>query len=597
MHRHNKVLIAALAGAAVVASAALAQQAPESILPPGFGEAPQPTPTPSPSPTPSPAAPARIAPDTNQVVEAGPSTLTPEELALLSQPEFKPIELPESAERDPRFVGPLPASATGLGAQPWGGSSGVFLSRLMRRTQAPLASRWGHIMLRNSLLTQAEAPVGVNPADWVAERTWLLLRMGEADGARYLASGIDVRNFTPKMFQVAAQSALANADPSGLCPLRDGLQRPERRIGILVGAMCASLSGSSALAASDIESARRRGAGETIDIALADKVVGAGADTARSVTIEWKDVDRLNTWRFGLSAATGLMPPQPLLEGSPNRLRAWLARAPMLSATDRLASARIAAGLGVFSSQALLDLYSLIYDATDPSDLGSTDAWKLRQAFVGKDRETRLSAIRQLLTAAGNDPLQKSASWAMLGRAAMLVQPDSELQDIAPDLIAAMMAAGYDAEAARWGQAISDMDEAPRNRSWAMLALGAPEAGIDTDDLDDFISGDDSEGMQRSALLVAGLAGLGRIDSATANRLNSRYDLGLGRKTQWSEAIDTASRLRQPGTVALLAGMGLQGDPGGAISPMHLYHLVTALNRNGMGFMARMIAAEALARS
>ena len=57
----------------------------------------------------------------------------------------------------------------------------------------------------------------------------------------------------------------------------------------------------------------------------------------------------------------------------------------------------IAAGLGVFSSQTMVDLYSAIYDSTDPSDLADTDAWQLRQAFVGKDADTRLAAIRKLL--------------------------------------------------------------------------------------------------------------------------------------------------------------------------------------------------------
>ena len=252
-------------------------------------------------------------------------------------------------------------------------------------------------------------------------------------------------------------------------------------------------------------------------------------------------LNRLNAWRFGLSMATGLVPPKALLDAAPGRLRAWQARAPMLGAADRIDAARIAAGLGVFSSQSLIDLYAQVYDATDPSDLGSTDAWKLRQAFVGKDRETRLSAIRQLVAAANQDPLQRTAALAMVSRAAMLVEPDPELQDIAPELIAAMLAGGYDRAAARWGTAINQMDDAPRLRSWALLALSAPGVGIDTGDLDDFIGDDESEGMHRSALLVAGLAGMGRIDGDTLNRLNARHGLGLGRKTAWSEAIDQSA--------------------------------------------------------
>ena len=111
----------------------------------------------------------------------------------------------------------------GLGSNPWGAASGAFLSGLMRRMDTPIASRWAHIALRNALLARARAPRNVNPVDWAAERAWLLLRMGEADAARMLVSGVDVDRFTPKMFQVAVQSALANADPPGAVPARGGL--------------------------------------------------------------------------------------------------------------------------------------------------------------------------------------------------------------------------------------------------------------------------------------------------------------------------------------------------------------------------------------
>ena len=85
----------------------------------------------------------------------------------------------------------------------------------------PIASRWAHIALRDALLAKAPAPRDVNPVDWVAERAWLLLRMGEADAARMLVAGVDTDRFTPKMVQVAVQSALANCRPAGAVPARE----------------------------------------------------------------------------------------------------------------------------------------------------------------------------------------------------------------------------------------------------------------------------------------------------------------------------------------------------------------------------------------
>ena len=592
------LLAAGAAATAGISVAVLAQENPQSILPPGFGDPPQPatnTATPTPSPAPSTQAPPTRS-EFSQVVASSLSDLTTAEQEMALLEPVPQVELPEGSERDPRLAGPIPPGDSGFGETMWGGSSGKFLSRLLRSNNTPLASRWGHILLRNALLTGAPAPADVHPADWAAERAWLLLRMGEADGARLLISGVDVADFSPKMFQVAAQSALANADPSALCPLRDGLEKVEREILALVSAMCASLSGSNEVAAADIETARRRGRYQPIDLALADKVVGAGADTSRSATIEWDPVDRLNIWRFGLTTATGAIPPDRLMSGAAPRVLAWQARSPILSPEARLAAARVATGLGVFSSQALIDLYSLIYDATDPSDLGQTDAWQYRLAMVGRDRDEQVGAIRKLLDGAKN-PLEKEATRAALARAASRIDPDEELQGIAPDLIAAMLAGGYDRAAIRWSGVVDDMDDEFRDRCWALLALGAPDFKVDSGFLSEFIRNDESSGKQRSALLVAGLAGLGRINAGTAGRLNKRYGFGLARSNEWTRTIDGASSRGQAGTVALLAGTGLQADDFNSVPALHIYHLVTALQRNGQQFAARMIAAEALART
>jgi hypothetical protein len=588
-----KLLLAAAAALAVTIPA-LAQDQPESLLPPGF-EQPSPTPTPTPTTTEN---------VTSNTFSPGESAveLVPMDQALadlLEQELPAPIELPDFARRNPSMVGPLPSSQTGFEAGSWGAASGKFLSVLMRRTNAPLASRWAHILLRNALLTQLPSPSDVHPADWSAERAWLLLRMGEADGARLIVSGLDVGDFTPKMYQVAMQSALANADPSALCPLEDGLDKVERAVQPLVEAICASLSGASEEAAADIEDARRHGRIGGIDLALADKVVGAGADTSRAATIEWQTASDLTAWRFGLATSTGMVPPQNLVDKASPQVRAWQARAPILGAEARLPSARIATGLGVFSSQALMDLYAAVYDATDPSDLGQSDAWQVRLAMVGKDLGTRMGAMRKLWSST-SDRLQSEAVRALVARAASRVDPDADLQADAPNLIASMLAAGMDGEAARWAGAVRRMNDENGDKCWAMLALGGPGTrGIDLSygRINAFISRDDSFGKQRSALLVAGLAGLGRIDGRTAGRLNSRYGLGLARRTSWSNMIDAASQRRQAATVAVLTGVGMQASDFSSVPAMHMYHAVTTLSRNGQGFAARMIAAEALART
>ena len=291
--------------------------------------------------------------------------------------------------------------------------------------------------------------------------------------------------------------------------------------------------------------------------------------------------------------------PERLIEDASPRLRAYLARAPLLSPQQRLESAEIATGLGVFSSQSMVDLYSAIYDSTDPSDLPETDAWQLRQAFVGREASDRIAAIRRLI--GGDRPtLEREARRALVARAAALIGPDPELEGDAPELISAMLAAGYDRHAARWASATAQMNDQNSDRAWAMLVLGAPTTrnlDLSYGRVTSFIGRDQSPGKIRSALLVAGLAGLGRISESSANSLNQRYGFRLGMRSSWTNMVDSAGRLRQPGTVLILTGSGLQTEDWERVPAAHLYHALIALRRTGQDFSARMIAAEALSRT
>jgi hypothetical protein len=570
---------------AAIAIPAIAQVQ-NAVTPPA--PATQPAPAPQPSPAAGEASPATTG-------EAGVEIAN----QVVAQAPPPPVEYPKFARRDPFAAGALHPAGTPIGTNAWGQANGAFLSSLMRGMDTPIASRWVHIALRDALLTAAHAPGGVNPVDWAAERAWLLLRMGEADAARMLVTSVDTDRFTPKMVQVATQTALATSDPLALCPLTDGMRKVEPRILPLVQAICSGLNGEPESAAAQVESARRRGPVGGIDLTLAQKVVGATADTGTAATIEWEPVDALTSWRYGLATATGMSPPKRLMDSASPQVRAWYARAPLISFQDRLESARIAAGLGVFSSQALIDFYSAIYDLTDPNELGGTDAWQLRLAYAGRDEETRLKAMRHLWEL-GDNPFQREASRALLASAAARIQPDKDLQDDAPRLIASMLAGGLDSDAARWGNAVRQMDDEPADRAWAMLALGSPDAAaidVSAGRVNAFIGRDKSKDRQRSAFLVAGLAALGRIDAGTASRLNSRYDLHIERSSRWTQMLDAAARRDQSGSVLVLAGTGLQARDLVSVPSAHLFHIVMALRNSGLEFAARMVAAEALART
>ena len=67
-------------------------------------------------------------------------------------------------------------------------------------------------------------------------------------------------------------------------------------------------------------------------------------------------------------------------------------------------------------------------------------------------------------------------------------------------------------------------------------------------------------------------------------------------RSRWAQMIALAADRRQAGTVALLAGVGMQTGGWAGVPPHHLYHALKALRRVGLDYEARMIAAEAMTR-
>ncbi|MFL6858468.1 MAG: hypothetical protein ACJ8EB_11260 [Allosphingosinicella sp.] len=576
---------------------------PESLLPPGFDQ-PPPAPKETPPPPPPPAAPV-AAPAGNSTVPAdiplpppglavpaetgevaeGNATDLPEDQLVQAPPA---IEIPEFARRPVEVVGPLGPDNWGLGYQAFGGANGVFLASLMRRLDAPLPSRWESMLLRRALLSEVPAPVGMNPVDWVAERAWLLLRMGEADAARMLVQAVDVDRFTPRMFTVAVQVSLAGADPAGLCPLVEpGRAVSDEPVWPLADAMCSALRGDSARASQLIDQARSRSGVGGIDLMLAEKVIGAGLNTRRAVTIQWDGVDSLNAWRFGLASATGLDIPAGLMNGAGPLVWAWQARAPMVPLEDRVAAAQTAASLGVFSNASLVELYSTLADQTDPSDIEATIGGRLRRAYAA-GLDDRVSAMKGLWDEK-DAPGGRYARLILTAAAAARLPANAKYEDDAADLIGAMLSAGYDAPAARWGGIVDGMGD-KGDRAWALLAVGAPRAAVDlgAGRVRAFTERTDPE---RGRLLVAALAGLGRL------RDPGTYGIETAPRTRWAHLLAAAARTGQPGTVALLAATGLQTRDWRGVPPEHLYQILTALRAVGHDYEARMIAAEAMTRT
>lgn len=594
MRSPSKIFLPVLLGAGLLALyPALAQKSPQSILPPGFGE-------------PEPQTAVDRAPD-----EASPKADVTAPLEAPSNPGAAPQssaepvdgnavsgedivaaplqDLPPEARRSLDRVGLLEAGQGGLGPAAFGTADGRYLATLMDRTRAPIASRWLSILLRRTLLSQSTIPANIDGADWVGHRAWLLVRMGEADSARTLVQRVDVENQTPWLQDVVMQAALATADPAALCGLTQSrATQTDRQAWILARAMCAGISGEGGTASSLVSEARNSGRAGGIDVLLAEKVAGAGTNTRRAINIQWDGVDRLTAWRFGLAAATGVTIPEALFATAGPQARGWAARAPLWEPSARAAFADRAATLGVLSSAALVDLYGSIYDAADPGDRSGTTAAMLRAAYTGEP-PARLAALGSLWSS-DKGSYQNYARAIMTARAAAMVPLDATSDAAMIGLLVnSMLSAGLDLQAERWAVK-TDVG----SLGWALLAVGSPRplSNVNADNVGGF-----GTTTARGRLLLAGLAGLGRLSGPDVAGLVQDTGLSLQSENRWVRALGVAVANGQQGTVVLLCAAGLQTNDWASVPPVHLYRIVDALRRVGLEAEARMIAAEAIARS
>jgi hypothetical protein len=399
---------------------------------------------------------------------------------------------------------------------------------------------------------------------------------------------VDSANYDAALASAALDAYLTTGDVLGICPVAR-LKSTLREDGEwnMARAICASYAGEARQAERDLERIRYYGEAPRIDALLALRFAGAAGEGRRAVNVEWNDVDELTPWRFALSRALGVELPEGLRDDAGIRYDIGDVLIPAVPLQDRVTAADRAGARGVISSAAMVDLYSQLWAEEIAGDERAR-AVTLREAYVASDPAARLEAMRELWGAEPDYGRQVLTAYA----AARLPVSDDLLGD-APRIVASMLAAGLDRNAMRWGAAVPEGSEA-----WALLALAQPDrrTQVSSGAVQDFIDDDGSEGQRKSRFLIAGLAGLGRLDMDSANGMASRLGANLARQSPWSQRIDRAAELGNPTLVALLAGLGMQGDGWDKMTARHLFHIVRGLRQVGLEAEARMIAAEAVAR-
>lgn len=617
-----------LAGAALAVSSTLALAAPESLLPPVF-EQPAPAPSPAPAPAPAPIqqtrapAPRPAAPPpggaSGPVIQPLPApgasagVLDPSgrpdgmdlppgfpslaELEAMDEDELDVVlglqprfDIPPEARRAVRRVGLISQAEGGFPSGSLVDQPPMLVYAAIRANRGPMVSRWGHILLRRALASRLDAPRGMNPVAFAAMRAALLNRMGEGMAARGLVQDVDSANYNRALADAAFTAYLATGDLLGMCPVaqvRGDLRQDAQWE--MMQAICDSFSGDERGARRRLDRALGTGEAPAIDVLLAQRFAGASGEGRRAVNIEWDDVDALTPWRFSLARTLGVALPDSLRANAGSLYDLSDVLIPAVPLGERIAAADRAGGRGVLSSSAMIDLYAqAVAGGEDPEDAGWQAGRTLRAAYVAGDLTARLAAIRSLWDGASGEA--DYGRHVLTAHAAARLPVSEALLDAAPQLLTSMLAAGLDRNALRWAGLVEDGSPA-----WGLLvfAQGAGADAVSSGDVATFAGEDASGGQRKAQFLAAGLAALGRLDESEA------ADLGvdLARETAWSVRIDRAGEVGNGALVALLAGLGMQGDSWDAMTARHLFHIVRALDRSGLNAEARMIAAEAVART
>jgi hypothetical protein len=604
---------------AATSSIALAQGSPESILPPGFRN---PAPAPAPAPAPSPEGADQPTPrvTSSPVVQplpsqsgsggggGGSSSRAPapvdlpdnlpslRELADMSNDEIDELlglkpkyDIPPAARRQVKSVGVLSEEEGGLPAQSLAGQPPALVAAVLAGLDGPVVSRWGHIMVRRALASRLDAPDGMNPVRFAALRARALNALGEPGAARALVQDIDSDNYDEALADAALDAYIATGDFTGICPvarLQGNLL--ETTDWQLSRSICNAFSGQDA-AMREMTRTLNRGEVPAIDVLLAQRYAGAAGENRRAVTIQWDDVDELTPWRFGLLTALGMDDvPDSLWSGSDGRFDTLIATNPANDPVRRAAHAEAAMRAGIMSAASGVDLYSQVFAAGVEGEEADR-ATRLRNAYVAGQQADRVAAIRAIW---GNDA--DYGDQVLTAYAAARITPADDQADNAAPLIASMLTAGLDANAMRWAPHVDEGSQA-----WALLVLAQPSRSepVDSGAIGSFAGDGQSAQQRRTQFLVAGLAGLGRLDEGDAQDLSEEYGARLGVNSRWSETINAAAQADNAALVMLLAGLGMQGEGWERMTARHLYHIVRALDAVGLSAEARMIAAEAVARA
>lgn len=486
--------------------------------------------------------------------------------------------------------GPLPAGF-GTGTDSWVGAQGGYSTELMRRLEAPLASRYGHILLRRLLMTKASPPAGADPLQFITARAHLLLRMGEVEAAKMVIETVPLSVYDRRLYTVAAQTHLAAIDIAATCPLAQKaiVFSPDTQWPLL-SAICSALQGDDGGAALGLDIAQQGGKVNKFDLFVAEQAVTAVAGGGRSGQVAWPEHGRFTSYRIGATYASGQSFPESALLKAPAAVQAWLARSAFVDPETRYKLGWTAAALGTLSSDEFISGWSARGSGLEPRVLAYRPEGLLQKATLAPTTGQRYAAMRQLW-AMGKSERGRMAMWLITSDAAARFPLIASQSAIAPDLLRSMLMGGRLKEAARWAPVLQSVGGDALTTSWPLIFLADPRALQPNDTLvEGWLNAQSGDGdKRRKQMLVASLEAFGRLGDASISRSSKPDDV---EGVVFAKLID-AVRRHARGEVVVLGALAM-GHSWSAVTPGILRAVLSAYRAVGLERDARLIAAEAI---
>ncbi len=393
---------------------------------------------------------------------------------------------------DPDSVGVLSEDKGGFGTEMWAGTPRSLVERLMPHLPAAARSREMRSLMRRLLLSTATAPAGPATAhSLVSLRVERLAAMGDIDSVNKLLKVAPVQFTDEALLRAQVDSLLLVNDSAGACPhVRTAIREFRGRYWQEVLIFCQALSGEHPRAMMGLDLMREHGLDSySVFYKLAAFLIEEWRGEIFSLS-EPKAVELAM-----MRAANLRLPADVVMTEKPAILRA-IAGSPNADLEVRLGAAERAEAAGVFSAQALRQIYASV--EFTPEEIGNAltlaeseggpraRALLLRAARMQEVPTAKAEALLTLLGLAREKGLYGTVARASLP-ILMDITPSAELVWFAEEAGRALFLTGNAGQAMDWYKLAEreayGVDEASRARArlWPLAQLADKEDTLQWD--------------------------------------------------------------------------------------------------------------------